>query len=81
LGGVTGDAIHVPSSYSTTCHLVQGAVHEEAEVELQHEKDMELELRHEIQADEATISTTRKMLFLTMVMLFLSVFLNFGMTW
>jgi hypothetical protein len=51
------------------------------EVELQHEKDMELELRHEIQADEATISTTRKMLFLTMVMLFLSVFLNFGMTW
>jgi hypothetical protein len=51
------------------------------ESELQHGKDMELELRHELDADERTISSTRKMLFLTMLMLFLSVFLNFGMTW
>jgi hypothetical protein len=51
------------------------------ENELQHEKDMEFELRREIEVDEGTISTTRKMLFLTMLMLFLSVFLNFGMTW
>jgi hypothetical protein len=51
------------------------------ETELQHEKDIELELRHAIKTDEGTISATRKMLFLTMVMLFLSVFLNFGMTW
>jgi hypothetical protein len=51
------------------------------ETELQHEKEMEVELRHEIDADESTISSTRKMLSVTMLMLVLSVFLNFGMTW